>query len=176
MISCLRMPNPRSDISGRGSGAVNCLERAWSKLRSLHPCVPEAVIVVLGANAREGLRGHFAKCVWRASVSGQGHEVAIAPHLFADPPELLHTLLHEAAHGILYEWGLSGGCGPDGYYHREEFRHVCQKLGLECSFNNRRYGWNLTSWPNNTVAERYRPFVVLLRRDLPWGRPSKNLT
>jgi hypothetical protein len=128
---------------------------------------------VLTASTRQTIQGHFAPCAWRAGTDKQGHELAIAPHLFDTPKELLGTLLHEAAHGLLFEWGLNGGCGPDGYYHREEFRNVGRKLGLTCEFSNRRYGWNMTCWPNNTVPGRYRAIAALLRRDLPWGKRGR---
>ncbi len=65
--------------------------------------------------------------------------------------------------------GLNGGCGKDGYYHREEFAGVSRKLGLTCKFSNGRYGWNVTAWPETGVPSRYRGVLELLRKGLPWG-------
>lgn len=104
-------------------------------LREGEPCLPPVVIVVRRERSK---RGHFSGCVWRANRGEGGHEVAINPALFDAPENLLGTMLHEAAHALLFEWGLHGGCGGDGYYHREEFQRVCQKLELACRFNNRR--------------------------------------
>jgi hypothetical protein len=113
--------------------------------------------------------GHFSSCVWRTSNARSGHEVALNPALFDHPEDLLATLLHEAAHALLFEWGLKGGCGPDGFYHRKEFRNVCNKLGLECVFTNRRYGYSRTRWPKEGVSKQYGGVLELLRRELPWG-------
>lgn len=139
----------------------------------LEPCLPQVVVVIFAAGTRPSLRGHFANCVWRTASDGQGHEVAIDPNLFEQPEELLATMLHEAAHALLHDWGLNGGCGEDGYYHRVEFRNVCRRLGLECDFSNRRYGWNRTRWPVAGVPERYGRIVVMLRQELPWGRNTR---
>jgi hypothetical protein len=154
--------------SDRGSKAAKCLEGAWRILRRLHPCLPPVVIVILATGGRKKL-GHFADCVWRTPENDGGNEDVISPALFDCPEDLLETLVHEAAHALLFEMGLNAGCGGDGYYHREEFQHACRKLGLECVFNNRRYGWSRTVWPASGVPAKYRAVLKLLREDLPWG-------
>lgn len=156
-------------VNTRGSTAAKCLEKAWRIIRRLQPCLPPVVIVIL-ASGRRNRKGHFSGCVWRTANSIAGaHEVAISPTLFDRPEDLLETLLHEAAHALLFEWGLNGGCGPDGYYHREAFRNVCRKLGLHCTFSNKRYGWNETRWPAEGVPAQYRTVLEILRKHLPWG-------
>jgi hypothetical protein len=70
---------------------------------------------------------------------------------------------------VLFEAGLNAGCGGDGYYHREEFQQACRKLGLECEFNNRRYGWSRTRWPDAGVPAKYDTVLKLLREDIPLG-------
>ena len=166
-------------ISARTSRAVSCIERAWAMIGQLEPCLPPAVVIILPSRTRPTKLGHFAACAWRPSGEDGWHELAINPVLFERSEDLLETILHEAAHGLLYEWGLKGGCGPDGYYHREEFSKVCTKLGLRCTFNNKRYGWNTTSWPTTGVPERYRDVLALLRQELPKdlrsGKGSSNL-
>ena len=144
-------------------------------LRQLEPCLPPCVIVILAAGTRRNKLGHFSGCVWRTDEVTGGHEVAINPTLFDRPEDLLGTLLHEAVHGLLFEWGLNGGCGPDGYYHREEFRNVSYKLGLSCGFSNKRSGWNMTAWPHTGVPERYHRVLELLREALPWGLAGERL-
>ena len=158
----------KSIVASRGSKASECLERAWRRIRQLEPCLPPVIVVILASRRRQK-QGHFSGCAWRTTGVEGGHEVAINPALFDRPEDLLATLLHEAAHALLFEWGLNGGCGSDGYYHREEFRNVCRKLGLECEFSNRRYGWNLARWPAAGVPTKYRNVLGLLRRELPWG-------
>jgi hypothetical protein len=157
-----------SNLEIRGSKATKCLERAWRMIRRLEPCLPPVVIVIM-ATGRRGRMGHFSSCVWRVAKRNSGHEVAINPALFERHEDLLVTLLHEAAHALLFEWGLNGGCGSDGYYHREEFRNVCRKLGLEAGFSNNRYGWNKTRWPERGVPGQYQPVLRFLRREVPLG-------
>ncbi len=153
----------------RGSSALICLESTWAMVRQLEPCLPSCTIVLFAEGHRKHRLGHFASCVWRTDEAGGGHEVAINPLLFERPEELLGTLMHEAVHGLLFSWGLNGGCGPDGCYHREEFRNVSRKLGLSCEFSNRRYGWNITGWPTTGVPTRYHDILQLLRDDIPFG-------
>lgn len=158
-----------ASVGDRGSLASRCLERAWARLREVEPCVPPVVIVLVPVGRKQGKLGHFSGLVWRAGRGERGHELAINPVLFDRPEDLLGTLVHEAAHALLFEWGLRGGCGPDGYFHREEFRGVCERLGLVCSFRNRRYGWSDTAWPVAGVPMKYRSVLRLLTRELPWG-------
>jgi hypothetical protein len=137
-------------------------------IRKIQPSLPEVVVVIMASGRRRKM-GHFCGSVWRTRAIESGHEVAVNPRLFDTPEELLGTLLHEAAHALLFEWGMNGGCGPDGFYHREEFRNVCRKLGLQCVFNNKRYGYNATRWPKGRVPAEYRRVLEILRKDLPWG-------
>jgi hypothetical protein len=152
----------------RGSKAVECIEDAWRLIQRIQPCVPSVVIVILAAGDRRNM-GHFSPCIWKSKDDIGAHEVAINPVLFENPEDLLHVLLHEAAHALLQEWGLRGGCGPDGYYHREEFRNVVIKLGLSCQFHNKRYGWELTSWPTGGMPTCYAGVVDLLQQQIPAG-------
>jgi hypothetical protein len=72
------------------------------------------MIVILAAGNRGRKFGHFSGCAWRADEASGGHEVAINPALFERPEDLLGTLIPEVVHGLLFEWGLNGGCGPGG--------------------------------------------------------------
>jgi hypothetical protein len=72
--------------------------------------------------------------------------------MFECPEDLLITMLHEAAHALLWEGRTPGdphccGVSPTGYYHRKEFRDAAVRLGLEVHFLNRRYGFSFTAWP-----------------------------
>jgi hypothetical protein len=158
-----------NELSDRGSRAAKYVEEAWRQIQVIEPCLPSAVVVILAGRQGKKRMGHFWPCTWKTKDDLGGHELAINPVLFESPEDLLNTLLHEAAHALLYEWGLNGGCGPDGYYHREEFRNVCAKLGLVCEFNNRRYGWNLTTWPKTGIPPRFMPVLELLHKEIPAG-------
>ncbi len=161
------MEDPRES---RGSSAARILEHAYHLIRIAEPCLPRAVIIVLPAGIRKKL-GHFHGSSWLAEHSDvREHEIALHPATFSQPEEVLNTLLHEAAHALLFEWGLNGGCGADGRYHRDEFHGVCKKLGLQCRFTDRSHGWDDTHWPDTGVPVRWAPVLELLRT-LPLGTP-----
>jgi len=167
-LSSLLVDYLQSYTYTRGSLAVQRLEESYRLIRIAEPCLPRVVIVLLPAAVRNKI-GHFHGLAWLAEhTEGRDHEVAIHPATFGQPEEVLNTLLHEAAHALLFEWGMNGGCGDNGYYHREEFKRVCEKLGLCCSFTSRRHGWNETTWPETGVPTRWEPVLDLLRT-LPIG-------
>jgi hypothetical protein len=172
----------KSRIKDRASRATQCLEEAWELLRKRIPKLPPVVVVVLNTNSRRRLHGAFVPSTWRYRQAKKVHEIGISPALFPTPADLLGTLLHEAAHAVLFETDAQNprhiaGCsvGKDRYYHRTEFRETCRALGLECLFRNRRYGWALTQWPAAGVPERYQPILYLLTRALPWGTQAHRL-
>ena len=162
----------RYHVAVRGSTAVQVLEAAWDNLRDIESTIPPAVLTLVDIRSRGRVRGYFAWSVWKKR-RGQAHEIAISPKLIGHPKELLATMLHEAAHAVLFEAGLQGGIGAGGYYHRKEFRDQFQKFGLECEFLNTRYGFTITRWPSQIVPQRFRPVVDLLRSGLPAGTGSQ---
>ena len=159
----------KSRVKDRGSKASQCLERTWMDLRELLPGLPPAIIVLLGADSRRKKLGHFAWSTWKYRDDRKVHEIGISPDLFERPEEALCTILHEAAHALLYEKDKTGGCGPDFYYHKKVFRDTCRRLGLECKFRNSRYGWTNTYWPEKGVPDRYSKILEFLKESLPWG-------
>lgn len=155
-------------VADRGSLTVKVLEAAWDMLRHLELGIPAAVLTLVGPRSRRSVRGYFAGSTWKLR-GGTAHEVAISPQLIRDPEGLLGTMLHEAAHAILFESGQNGGIGSTRYYHTKVFRDQCLTLGLRCAFLNNRYGWSVTDWPTSGVPSRYRKVLAFLRRRLPAG-------
>lgn len=155
-------------VRGRVSSVLDTLEVVWEEIRRFEPRVPNAVLTLLDVRTRGRLRGYFAKSTWRKR-KGAAHEVAISPKLIGHPAECLATILHEAAHAVLFETGDNAGVGSTPYYHTTKFRDQCVKFGLSCNFLNTRYGWVLTSWPHSGVPKCYKSIIDLLRRDLPAG-------
>lgn len=155
-------------VPDRASSAVSVLESAWQALQKLWPEIPGAVLTFVDVRSRGRLHGYFAGSTWKKR-RGAAHEVAISPKLIGHPNDMLATMLHEAAHAVLYEAGLNGGLGSSRYYHTKEFRDQCEHFGLKCEFLNTRYGWTLTSWPGSEVPARYRRIAARLRSDLPAG-------
>jgi len=158
----------RLSIRDRASVATHCIEQAWEKLRRVIPGLPPAVIIVLCAGARIR-RGHFAASSWKFTKQTHAHEIGINPDLFNDRKESLATLVHEAAHALLFRSDGTGGCSSDGYYHKKEFRDTCNDLGLHCTQSHNRYGWCITSWPDlGRPPEKYRDALDELK-SLPAG-------
>jgi hypothetical protein len=159
-------------ITNRGSAAVRHIEAAWGELQSLIPKLPSAIIVIFSASERQRKKGHFAYSSWRYRKDKGAHEIGVSPALFQKPKELLATLLHEAAHALLYQRNPQGGGGCTGpYYHRKDFRDACAELGLKAEFHNTRYGWHITGWPETGIPRRYQRVLDSLKK-LPAG-PAK---
>jgi len=118
---------------------------------------------------RQRRRGHFGEARWWVKPGpergrGTRGEVGVNPDLLHDPCDLLSTLLHEAAHGIIFTRGLRR-LGSGGYYHLKSFRDVCcDELGLGCGFVNTRYGWSRTWLEKSIAVSRYDREIRLLEK------------
>jgi len=159
---------PSQDTRIRGSTVTGVLESAWQLLREIDVRIPPAVITLVDVRSRRLVAGYFARSRWRRR-GGRAHEVAISPNLIGDSKDLVGTLLHEAAHAILYQDGGNGGIGAGGYYHLRSFRDLCAEFGLRCQFKDTRYGFSITSWPNGRLPARFLPVQNLLSKRLPPG-------
>lgn len=137
-------------------------------LRQIEPTIPPAVITQLDARTRRFALGYFAGGEWRKR-RGAAHEIAISPRLIPRPDELLATMLHEAAHAVLFEQGKRGGMGSTRYYHTLVFRDQCLAFGLDCAFQDTRYGWTLTKWPLSGAPKRFASVLKKLKMRLPAG-------
>ena len=161
-----RRSNSKSNFStdDRGSTVIATLEKSWSALCKVEPRIPTAVLTLVDARSRLGVRGYFADTQWKKpGRRGGAHEVAISPQLIGQASHLLATILHEAAHAILFEAGKNAGVGSTRYYHTKVFRDQCIELGLECFFHNTRYGWTITQWPRGDgVPKRFLPALRIL--------------
>jgi hypothetical protein len=119
------------------SRLVAALEHAWAAIRTLHPEVPQVVIVVASGSDPRSRRlnlGHFAAGRWLLTspdaptnrpevlVSGEG--------LQRGPVDVLGTLLHEAAHGLAYARKLSD-TSRQGRYHNRRYATLAGELGLD---------------------------------------------
>lgn len=163
---------PTQRVSKRASISSRILEQSWTAMRHIITGLPPAVLLVMDADGRRRKFGHFAPSTWRVRGEEQAHEVSLSPRLFAQPTDLLATMVHEAVHALLYATTTSsvhvaGVSVRDRYYHRREFRDECRRLGLECQYLNGRYGWTLTKWPESGVPEQYQPVLRLLERMPP---------
>jgi hypothetical protein len=162
-----------------GSCFTAVLETTWSRLREIIPGLPQVIMLVLSAREHRR-RGHFVGDAWlKRRQRDLLHEVAVHPGMFGSPADLLNTILHEAAHAILWDNRKEGdrhcgGVSLHGYYHRREFRKMAEQLGLKVHFLNRRYGHCVTTWPAAGVPAQYESvlhtleqFTVVASESLP---------
>lgn len=93
---------------------VAALERAWAAIRTRHPDVPAAVVVLgagsLGVSPGRVRLGHFAATRWRHGDDDLPEVFIGGEGLSGGPTGVLGTLLHEAAHGL----GHAAAADADG--------------------------------------------------------------
>jgi hypothetical protein len=168
---------------GTASLLLAALEQAWQTIRTRHPEVPEAVLVV--ASGSEGKRlnlGHFAPHRWQVHGSDR-HEVLVGGEgLHRGSLEVLGTLLHEAAHGLAQTRGIQD-TSRQGRYHNRRYATLAGELGLEVT-SVQPIGRSATTVPAPTAAsyaaqlEELATALVLWRRQehrLGTGPRSRNL-
>jgi hypothetical protein len=175
--------NHSTSPDGAASLLVAALEHAWQTIRTRHPDVPEAVLVV--ASGAEGKRlnwGHFAPHRWQVSGADR-HEVLVGGEgLHRGPLEVLGTLLHEAAHGLAQARGVHD-TSRQGRYHNRRYATLAGELGLDVA-SVKPIGWSATTVPEATAAgyagqlEQLQTALVLWRRQehgIGTGTRSRNL-
>jgi hypothetical protein len=168
---------------GAASLLVAALEHAWQTIRSRHPDVPQAVLVVAsGSEGKRLNRGHFAPHRWHVNGSDR-HEVLIGGEgLQRGPLEVLGTLLHEAAHGLAQARSIQD-TSRQGRYHNRRYATLASELGLEVA-SVKPIGWSATTVPEPTASvyagqlEELQAALVLWRRQehrIGIGPRSRNL-
>ena len=118
------------------AGLLAVLEAAWTAIRTRHPEVPDAVLIVgSGSPAKPNATmkwGHFADLRWQHGDT-QLHEVLVSGEGLNRPPaEVLVTLLHEAAHGLATTRGIQD-TSRQGRWHNKKFAKLAAELGLSAS-------------------------------------------
>src|SRR5688500_14653447 len=82
---------------------VQALERTWFELQRRITGLPAAVVIPFDSQRRRKLWGHFDACSWPGRDGTKTvHEIAVSPELFGRPDVVLETLVHEAAHALVY--------------------------------------------------------------------------
>jgi hypothetical protein len=168
---------------GTASLLVAAPEDAWQTIRTHHPDVPEAVLVV--ASGSEGKRlnlGHFAPHRWQVNGTDR-HEVLVGGEgLHRGSLEVLGTLLHEAAHGLAQARSIQD-TSRGGRYHNRRYATLARELGLDVT-SVKPIGWSATTVPEHTAEvyagqlEELAAALVLWRRQehrIGSGTRSRNL-
>jgi hypothetical protein len=175
--------NHSPSLDGTASLLVAALEHAWQTIRTRHPDVPDAVVVV--ASGSEGKRlnlGHFAPHRWQVNGADH-HEVLVGGEgLHRGPLEVLGTLLHEAAHGLAQARGVQD-TSRQGRYHNRRYAQLAHELGLDVA-SVKPIGWSATTVSQQTAAaytsqlEELQTALVLWRRQehrIGTGTRARNL-
>jgi hypothetical protein len=160
---------PTTTTDGAASLLVAALEHTWQTIRTRHPELPQAVLVV--ASGAEGKRlnlGHFAPHRWQVQGADR-HEILVGGEgLQRGPLEVLGTLLHEAAHGLAQARGVQD-TSRQGRYHNRRYATVARELGLDVA-SVQPIGWSATTVPEHTAAayagqlQELQAALVLWRR------------
>ena len=111
------------------SGITSSLERAWASIRTVHPDVRPAAMVVYLHPAGDR-RGHYGQSSWTTRDNGSLDEVHISSHILNEgPASVLETLLHEGCHSA----GMTRGVqttSRQGRYHNHYFALLAVEFGL----------------------------------------------
>lgn len=113
------------------SDLVAACEAGWAAIQTLHPQVPDTVIV-LGTGVERGRLvklGHWWGGQWRVGAEARG-EVLLAGEALHLPPEaVFEVLLHEAAHGLAAARNIRD-TSRGGRYHNANYKAVAAEVGL----------------------------------------------
>jgi hypothetical protein len=132
------------------------LRLAWAGIRRRNPGVPRAIVVT---DTREQACGAVK---WdRDPVVTVG-----LPVLAAGAEEILHDLLHQAAHGI---GGTSEASG--GRWHDRAYQVAAESLGLKAATGRAREGWHDSTTLPDATRDRYRKTLDSLNAALEADRP-----
>jgi hypothetical protein len=165
------MHQPANHTTGDGMASllVAALEHTWQTIRSRHPQVPDAVLVV--ASGAEGKRlnlGHFAPHRWHVQGADR-HEVLVGGEgLHRGPTDVLGTLLHEAAHGLACARSIQD-TSRQGRYHNRRCAQLARELGLEVA-SVQPIGWSATTVPGPTAASYAAQLEDLAAALVLWRR------
>jgi hypothetical protein len=108
---------------------TSALERSWTAIRTVHPDVREAAMVVY-LHPRGDRRGHYWQESWTTRDNGSLDEVHVSSHILSEGSEsVFRTLLHEACHSTAITRGLKD-TSRQGRYHNRQFYSLAWEFGL----------------------------------------------
>lgn len=146
---------------------VAALETCWTAIRTRHPEIPHAVIVVAsGSPSKPGQRmtwGHFAALRWQHGTQRIPEVLVSGEGLSRTPSEVLTTLLHEAAHALAFARGIQD-TSRQGRWHNQRFANLATELGLTPT-KDPKLGWSPCTMPDPT-AKAYRKELNRLTKAL----------
>src|SRR6266536_1291322 len=140
------MPDVADADRRDASALLAALERAWVAIRTRHPEVPPAIVVVASGTETKATRlGHFAVGRWtvQGNPSAQPEVLVAGEGLGRGAADVLATLLHEAAHGLCWARRVND-TSRGGRYHNRAFRRMAERVGLTVE-QSRQFGFAHTT-------------------------------
>jgi len=142
-MTATTLTRTRHDHTFTAAGLVGALESAWTAIRTHHPEIPVAVIVV-GSGSTTGKNelkyGHYATLRWQLGDTQLPEVLVSGEGLRRTPPEVLTTLLHEAAHALADRRNIQD-TSRQGRWHNRHFAALAAELGLQAK-KDPRIGWS----------------------------------
>jgi hypothetical protein len=164
--------NPGTDFTV--AGLVAALEGAWAAIRTRHPEVPNAIIVVGSgspAKASQNLKwGHFASLRWQHGGTRLPEVLVSGEGLKRTPAEVFTTLLHEAVHGLADARNIRD-TSRQGRWHNKRFAKLAAELGMTTTRDDK-LGFSPCTLTDPTTAT-YGPVIARIGDALgAWRHPE----
>jgi hypothetical protein len=142
------------DDTFTATGLLTALEGCWNAIRTRHPEIPAAVIILgSGSSPRPGdvmKWGHFASLRWQHGTRQLPEVFVSGEGLSRTPAEILTTLLHEAAHALADARQIQD-TSRQGRWHNKKFANHATELGLTPS-QDPKLGWSPCELPTATAG------------------------
>lgn len=118
-----------------GSDVIRALENAWHFLMSLHPELPDVIMVTgVGMEGLGGKWGHFRANGWNAKTEAgkvkKGEIFMAGEALSKGGRKVMNTLTHEATH-VLAAARETQDTSRQHRYHNGKFLQIATELGME---------------------------------------------
>jgi hypothetical protein len=139
---------------------VDALNAALIAIRTRHPEIPNAVLVVGTSSSKKN--GHFSPKSWESK--GAEHEIMLSGEsLKRGADATLGTLIHECAHALAEKREIKD-TSRQGRFHNTKFKVLAEELGIEVE-KDPVIGWSITTLPKATAA-LYKPEIAGLKKAL----------
>jgi len=156
------------------AGLVAALEQAWAAIRTRHPEVPPAVVVIGSGSPSKASQqmkwGHFDSHRWQAGTDRLPEVLISGEGLRRPAPEVFTTLLHEAVHGLADTRKVKD-TSRQGRWHNKHFATLATELGMTTT-KDAKLGYSPCTLSEAT-AGHYRPVIDALTAALrAWRHPD----
>jgi hypothetical protein len=137
---------------------LDALNEALKAIRTRHPEVPNAVLVVGTSSNKK--HGHFAQKSWDGKAAT--HEIMLSGESLRRPAEdVLATLIHESAHALAAAREIKD-TSRQGRWHNVKFKALGEELGITLH-EDKQIGWSPTTLSKNTAAIYKNELKVLAK-------------